>query len=786
MTTPTTTSGERLLYVNSSNELIFNNGSAAVTLGAAGAAAGTPTLDAIYAGDKTMTIGSGTLTLAGNASTADDVLTITNVSGSSGRAIQITNSTTSNADIRGTSGTWQVLGTGVATFEEATIDGTEGSNVFTVTKGDVRFLDSALAVTDDDNAASFTVTNDTATTASVNVFAGSGAFTGSTTSSWMTITPSGLTTGTAVYLPVAALTTGKAVHIVANAVTDGLVLNVTSSSTVHTATGRLLAVASTALTNTSAVLNEFSTAANDETVLLRLTASDILAAGKILHLSASSMTTGTAIDGGALDALTTGMGLSLASSSLTLTSGSLIRVSTATTGAVATNGIVSITATAAYTSTSNAGLLQVVADSVTTGATIVNVSGTAATTSVVMRLASTGTGLTSGSVLLATTGTTGAIATNGAFSFTGTGAFTVGAATLGMFHVAGNSTTAGTVASFQGNALTTGVAVAISDTGTGMTSGSLLRIATASTGAVATNGVVSISATGAYTSTSNAGLLDVVASGTTAGTVVRIRATAAAQTATELLNVTASGYTTGYTGNVVSLTGVSTTGASNLLALTSANSTAGNALSITANSLTTGTAVLVTSSGTITSSSEGLVNLVATGMTTGSALKIDLTEATLTTGKYINCYDDTGATSVFSVAENGAILFSDLTEVVTGTNTITADESGSVFFLNSVTEFVSTLPAPVAGMHFTFICTAAPSGASYTITTNASSNIVLGTVHSSDGVDGDSELVGADTVNFVDGAAKVGDSAEFWCDGTNWFVKCHCDISTGMTITTAS
>ena len=109
-----------------------------------------------------------------------------------------------------------------------------------------------------------------------------------------------------------------------------------------------------------------------------------------------------------------------------------------------------------------------------------------------------------------------------------------------------------------------------------------------------------------------------------------------------------------------------------------------------------------------------------------------------------------------------------------------------MFFLNSGTEFVSTLPAVAAGLHFTFIVTAAPSGASYTVVTDSSANVMLGTVHSSDGVDGDSELTGCDTVNFVDGAAVVGDRLEVWCDGTNWFGIAHCNVSTGITFTTAT
>jgi len=43
---------------------------------------------------------------------------------------------------------------------------------------------------------------------SVIALAGSGVFTGTTTASWMTVTPSGLTTGTGVYAVGAGLTQG--------------------------------------------------------------------------------------------------------------------------------------------------------------------------------------------------------------------------------------------------------------------------------------------------------------------------------------------------------------------------------------------------------------------------------------------------------------------------------------------------------------------------------------------------------------------------------------------------
>jgi hypothetical protein len=128
-------------------------------------------------------------------------------------------------------------------------------------------------------------------------------------------------------------------------------------------------------------------------------------------------------------------------------------------------------------------------------------------------------------------------------------------------------------------------------------------------------------------------------------------------------------------------------------------------------------------------------------------------------------------------------------EVVTAANTITEDESGKTFFLSSATEFASTLPAPKIGMRFTFIVTAAPSGASYTITTSGSSNIIKGAVFSSDlnaASDGDIETSGGDTISFVDAKAVAGDRVELWCDGTNWFAHGFCTVFDAITITTAS
>ena len=125
----------------------------------------------------------------------------------------------------------------------------------------------------------------------------------------------------------------------------------------------------------------------------------------------------------------------------------------------------------------------------------------------------------------------------------------------------------------------------------------------------------------------------------------------------------------------------------------------------------------------------------------------------------------------------------DLTEVVAATNVITAAETGSVFFLASATEFVSTLPAVAAGLHFTFIVSAAPSGASYTIVA-ASGTPIIGQVLTTDvnsATDPSFSATGVLTITLVDAKAVKGDTVELWCDGTNWYAVATCSVFDAIT-----
>jgi len=110
-------------------------------------------------------------------------------------------------------------------------------------------------------------------------------------------------------------------------------------------------------------------------------------------------------------------------------------------------------------------------------------------------------------------------------------------------------------------------------------------------------------------------------------------------------------------------------------------------------------------------------------------------------------------------------------ETVTATNVITAAESGKTFFLDAVAGFLSTLPAPAAGLEYTFIVKTAPTSNGYTIATNGGSDIIVITVNeletdtNDDGPSDDN----ADLITLVANIALPGDRIDFRCDGTKWY-----------------
>lgn len=119
-------------------------------------------------------------------------------------------------------------------------------------------------------------------------------------------------------------------------------------------------------------------------------------------------------------------------------------------------------------------------------------------------------------------------------------------------------------------------------------------------------------------------------------------------------------------------------------------------------------------------------------------------------------------------------------EDTTATNTLLYSECGKTIFLNSATEFATTLPAPVAGCYFKFIVKAAPVGASYTVVTSGGSNIIEGIAV----VNGATvTAANEDTITFTASAAIAGDWVELYSDGTSWYVAGQGAAATAIAFT---
>lgn len=122
-------------------------------------------------------------------------------------------------------------------------------------------------------------------------------------------------------------------------------------------------------------------------------------------------------------------------------------------------------------------------------------------------------------------------------------------------------------------------------------------------------------------------------------------------------------------------------------------------------------------------------------------------------------------------------------EVVTATNVIGAAESGKTFFLDAAAGFQSTLPAPAAGLRFTFIVKTAPTSNGYTIVTNGTTQKVLKglAVIAADAV-GDVSA-GGTTATFVHNQSLPGDRVDMICDGTIWYMIGYAQVTAALTIT---
>lgn len=618
------TSGQIDAITSSASLTIDATGAGTITLGATSTGAITLTRAVTATASITITGGAGsdvfTIT-AGDAVLTEGSLTITD--DDSAAALTVTNDAATT-----TTGIVSFVGTKITsgTLLTLTLDGSElsggyyakcidsddsgvdfsiaengatviagsasGTAALTLTAGDFVVTDGQTTITRaGDDAVAFTVTNNSAATASAIVFAGSGTFTGSTTTSFFTVTPSGLTSGTAIYLPLAALVNGKGLHVTSGAtqttgsllyvqdtgnncaITSGTIATFDETAAAITSTvnrtGSTVSIASSRTTTTGTIADDFDNLSISRTVVK--TGGAASSAGAMLKLAdtlttaptathvgieiamaspgtgaAISATHATATANGVSmvnNALTTGKLFNATSSGTSTTTGSLFYGSSATTGAVATNGLVSFQASGNYTSTSNVGLLTVIANATTSG-TIASFWGNALTDGVGVLISSSSTGITSGSLLSVSTATTGAVATNGVVSLVSSGAHT-STSNCGFVHIS-DATATGTAVDLAVNSLTSGIGLYIASSGTGTTSGSLIRVSSATTGAVATNGIFEFIGTGAYTSTSNMGLFHVSGAATLTGTIAKITGTALTSGTALYISTAAATLTTGY------------------------------------------------------------------------------------------------------------------------------------------------------------------------------------------------------------------------------------------------
>lgn len=121
-------------------------------------------------------------------------------------------------------------------------------------------------------------------------------------------------------------------------------------------------------------------------------------------------------------------------------------------------------------------------------------------------------------------------------------------------------------------------------------------------------------------------------------------------------------------------------------------------------------------------------------------------------------------------------------ETLITTKSVEAEDSGKTFFLNLVGGFTVTLPAPALGLKFRFVVKLAPTTA-YIIVTDASANIIEGSITSPEVSALVSVVANADTINFVASLAVAGDWCEVESDGTSWFLSGQTFVQDGMTTT---
>ena len=665
------------LYINNSDQLVFWNQTGTSIIGAGGSG-GTPTWETIFAADNTFTITpDATWTIAGNRSTATDVITITNAAGGSGVCLQITNAG-SGADISGTGATWGITKAGVITntgitFSAAsTITSTAGDMTWTLEDNDA----TALKI---GSAGATSILNFITTNGSEAIVFGND----------MTLTDGLFTaTSTSNTAPL-FLVQNDTITTFGNGTTEDEGAFVFSSDTLTT--GDLIRLQ----------LDESALAGGMFIKCVQTDgATDVFSIGEAGAITIAGVASGT-------DAITVTAGdITVTSGDLTVTAGAIVMTLgdltltagdfTMTVGdAIITDGSLTLT------DADNANSITVVNNTITT-ADLADISSTSITTGALVKLnanAATHDGeilelISAGDATSTPTGLSVTIASP-----------TTGAA-KGISVVMAGATTTAIGLSIDMASLTTGTGALITSAGTMVTTGELLSLvgnsATTCTGLLRasgtslTDGWVSQLTGGGANITSSGGVLDVVAGASTDGYGARI-------------------VTTGiYTGTV------------GVLAVSAVSATTGNIVVIDGTGLTSGTALLInTTTATLTSGfyiecndgaasdftvgDDGVVVIAGTAtgtdaltLTTGDITVTD-GDVTMTAGAFLMTLGNATLTAGNIILTAGTII--ETAQAILNANTAISITHGVTKIANNASS-THTLADGVEGQRKTIVCTA--------------------------------------------------------------------------------
>lgn len=635
------TSANDFVLYRLGNTLRLWDGATNTTLGGAGSGSSVPSFETIFAQDQTWNVAGTTLTID-NSTGNNDVLTVTNSGAGSGDLIQITNGGTGN-DIRGTSNLWAVAATGVATFVGVILSGTSnalsstGAAVWTLKDNDLAALGigasgaTTMLVFDTSNAAEII----TATVRTVSVIANSN-----------TLNSLLITNNTATTFGAAANDAGV-VLLRSTSLTSGSLLQLQLTE------GTLNGGFYLNCRDVTGSANVFTVGEDGAVVIAGVAGSNVL-----------TVTAGDAV---------------LSDGSLTITDNDdAPALSVVNNTTISANVIAFVSTTATHTGVTTNSYFHVSHSGLTSG-TLARFTAVLADTSVaVVDIAVAG--LTSGSALRVVSGTL---------------AFTTGGKLIELSStaaVAGNLLTATTTGIYTGTGLvvlsagafTTGIGgLSVVNSGTAaVTTGSQIRTSVNGTGAIATNGIISFTHTGDFTSTSavNGGFVEIKANSTTAGTVfnvvssgittgigVQLSNGTSAITSGSLLRVTTSGTGTIATNGIVSITHagifLSTSNAGVLDVRASALVGAGTVVNFmsTAASQTAANILNVEQSGaTITAYTGSMIRIVgvyAGDSSTGNAVGITVANTTAGTGLLItNNALTLGAGTLISLVHGTSVI----------------------------------------------------------------------------------------------------------------------------------